>query len=528
MKLALPLSLAALSLAFASTAGAYTFNEARWSTSAFPVPYRINPGTAPSSIGPSGATSTINQGFAAWMAPACTRWRTTNAGTTSLTRARAGDRENSLLWISGSWPSELGPSDRVIGVTTPVYNPSTRLVIDADIQFNNVGFSWSLTGARGTVDTLSIATHEEGHFLGLDHSATSAAVMFASYPGGIKRDLHGDDIAGVCALYPSGVSIPDAGVVDAGSTSDPCNRYTSCSGCTPVNGCGWCSASNRCVSSTSSGPIAGSCSGGFRWLPSECSSTPVDAGTSTDPCARFTGGGCNECTLYEGCGWCPGQNRCLSGTRSGPGGGACSGWAWFQTECRFVDAGAPATDSGPPVTSAFGEPCTAASPCSTGGICVRMSTSTPAFCTRGCADDCTCPRGYSCAGRISTGQTVCVQGTNRCVEDTGTTAPVDVVVARDSGVVVRDSGTPVVNDAGTPSLDAGTMGGSDAGMTMKTQPDTGAPSADTDAGDGVVYEAIPAPGCGCRTGSTPASGRAGSLLALAAVGLALSSRRRRR
>lgn len=528
MRLSLPLSAAALCLAVAAPSGAYTLSEARWSTSALPVQYRVNPATAPSTIGAAGAVTSVDQGFASWSAPACTSWRTTNAGTTSRTRGVAGDRENSILWISGTWPSELGPVDRVIGVTTPVYNPSTRLMIDADIQFNNVGFTWSLTGVRGTVDTVSIATHEEGHFLGLDHSANSAAVMYASYPGGIKRDLTGDDIAGVCTLYPLGVTIPDAGVVDAGSTADPCNRYTSCAGCTPVNGCGWCGASNSCVTSTASGPVGGSCASGFRWLPSECGATTVDAGTSTDPCARFAGGGCNECTQYDGCGWCPTQNRCVSGTRSGPGGGACSGWAWFQTECRFIDAGTTTpTDTGPAPTSAFGEPCTATSPCSTGGICVRMSASSAAFCTRGCADDCTCPRGYSCAGRISTGQTVCVPGANRCADDSGTSAPVDVVMATDSGVVIRDSGTPVINDAGTPSLDAGTPG-TDAGMTMKTQPDAGTTTGADDAGDNMVYEAIPAPGCGCRTGSTPASGRSGALMALAAVGLALSSRRRRR
>lgn len=61
------------------------------------------------------------------------------------------------------------------------------------------------------VDLGTVALHELGHSLGLDHSADPNSVMWAEYTG--KRSLAADDIAGIQALYgpPSpneGASIP--------------------------------------------------------------------------------------------------------------------------------------------------------------------------------------------------------------------------------------------------------------------------------------------------------------------------------
>lgn len=61
--------------------------------------------------------------------------------------------------------------------------------------------TWSLTGAGSTFDTETVALHEIGHLLGLDHSAVVTAVMAPSY-GGIRRALTQDDIDGVRLLYP--------------------------------------------------------------------------------------------------------------------------------------------------------------------------------------------------------------------------------------------------------------------------------------------------------------------------------------
>lgn len=61
--------------------------------------------------------------------------------------------------------------------------------------------TWSLTGAGSTFDVETVALHEIGHLLGLDHSTVAGSVMFPSY-GGVRRALTQDDIDGVRRLYP--------------------------------------------------------------------------------------------------------------------------------------------------------------------------------------------------------------------------------------------------------------------------------------------------------------------------------------
>jgi len=513
------LGCAALSLGMALAPTAYGYRRlgSQFNPRSLPIAYRINRSTIPMSLGEATGVAAIEAGMQTWSAPTCSAWRTTNAGTTSLTRGRAGDRENSFLWISGSWPGELGSANVTIGVTTPVWNQG-GFVIDADIQYNAVGFRWSTTGTNNTVDTQSIATHEEGHFLGLDHTPITRAVMYASYPGGVRRALDADDTAGVCALYPTGQPIPDAGTPP--EPEDPCTQYTSCAGCTPVNGCGWCGATNRCVSSTQTGPVAGSCASGFAWFPQQCTTTPppTDAGPATDRCAQFSAS-CGACTPNGGCGWCGATSRCVSSTQMGPISGTCaSGFAWFPQDCTAGMA-------------SFGEPCRTLQDCNGGGICAG-SSSVSAFCTRVCADDCQCPRGYACSAMLQTGQRVCFPGTNRCTPDAGVPTPVDagnpvptdtgVIVPRDTGTTPRDTGSVTPTDTGsvTPEEDAGETPMDDAG----TEEDTG-----SGGGGGGTTQSNNS--CGCRTvgADLPTGTSRGSWWSLAAVlGTAALGRRRRR
>ncbi|KAH8490071.1 hypothetical protein H0E87_022552, partial [Populus deltoides] len=70
-----------------------------------------------------------------------------------------------------------------------------RLHFDADEK-------WSANPAMDQIDLESVAVHEIGHLLGLDHSSDSNAVMYSKIPPGtVKRDLAQDDIDGIHALY---------------------------------------------------------------------------------------------------------------------------------------------------------------------------------------------------------------------------------------------------------------------------------------------------------------------------------------
>ncbi|XP_068641861.1 metalloendoproteinase 5-MMP-like [Aristolochia californica] len=62
--------------------------------------------------------------------------------------------------------------------------------------------SWSTDPNADETDLESVTIHEIGHLLGLGHSSVRDAVMYPSIPRGVKKlNLHGDDIAGIRALY---------------------------------------------------------------------------------------------------------------------------------------------------------------------------------------------------------------------------------------------------------------------------------------------------------------------------------------
>jgi Matrixin/Putative peptidoglycan binding domain len=64
---------------------------------------------------------------------------------------------------------------------------------------------WSTTGTTTALDVQSVALHEFGHILGLQHSTSASAVMFPTIGfGEIKRELTQDDRDGISDLYSDG------------------------------------------------------------------------------------------------------------------------------------------------------------------------------------------------------------------------------------------------------------------------------------------------------------------------------------
>src|SRR5262249_29297551 len=95
----------------------------------------------------------------------------------------------------------------------------------------------------------SIATHEEGHSLGLGHTTVPGATMEAAYGGGTSlATIEQDDIAGVCALYPG--TNPTSGVASSTAATSGSGGGQTCDQCTQSESAGACAAQyNACNNS---------------------------------------------------------------------------------------------------------------------------------------------------------------------------------------------------------------------------------------------------------------------------------------
>ncbi len=125
--------------------------------------------------------------------------------------------DSSTLAITFTTTSDGASSDRDCNNNVPFVGQ----VLDADILFNqNVSFT---TGGGSGQDMETIATHEIGHFLGLDHSPVVKSMMFPFAPDR-QTTLSYDDVAGIDALYPlSGTVTSDTCISSLGVISGAVN-----------------------------------------------------------------------------------------------------------------------------------------------------------------------------------------------------------------------------------------------------------------------------------------------------------------
>ena len=170
---------------------------AKWKT--FPVVYKIHQGGLPST-GNRSEFVAIHAGFEAWQ----------RLEDSAITFAYGGATEAKVAALDGTnlisfQDDTYDFGSRVVAVTLTSFRRGIDAppILDADILFSpNEIFSTS--GAPGTFDLQSVATHEIGHLLGLDHTAIVSATMNPLAGSGVTffRVLQTDDRIGCSVLYP--------------------------------------------------------------------------------------------------------------------------------------------------------------------------------------------------------------------------------------------------------------------------------------------------------------------------------------
>jgi hypothetical protein len=230
--LMLALLTVAVALVFVSPAYSYlqqatnvngTVEANFWPT--LPVQWNINPSTTGTTIvGGTDVTTVISNSFKSWtQVPNTSIAALQGANSSVSSEDTPHPGVNLICFVCTGSQINFSNTDGTLAIT--VTTSSGAQILSGDILFNpSPGTSGSpiCFTTDGTLcanssamaeDLQTVATHEIGHFFGLDHSGVARAVMFPFAPT-LLTTLSWDDAAAIAATYP-----PSAASVPAGAIS---------------------------------------------------------------------------------------------------------------------------------------------------------------------------------------------------------------------------------------------------------------------------------------------------------------------
>jgi hypothetical protein len=211
-----------------------TYAMALWQGAAPTVTWNENYTSTPANVTENGSGVTtsvvLTNAFSTWSSAQSPSGQTATAITfsfgsasTSFPQGPTIDCQNVIGFAdptAGDFPSGVIAFASIGTVTNPNTSPVNFncgsntgtcsispgvCIIDVDIMFNP-GFTFATSGATGSqFDLQSVATHEIGHLMGLDHSNIAHAVMYPygdTSSIGVHTSLWIDDIVGAGHLYP--------------------------------------------------------------------------------------------------------------------------------------------------------------------------------------------------------------------------------------------------------------------------------------------------------------------------------------
>jgi predicted Zn-dependent protease with MMP-like domain len=185
-------------------------NIDRWDFSSFPVQWNLNPATGSNVSGSRNVHDVIAAAFATWeAAPNASLPIAEGANSSVGSQELSPANVNLVCFVCSDADFSKDTSTLAVTITTTAdragesdgHGGSSRFagqLLKADILFNpSVTYT---TGGSSGEDLQVIATHEIGHFFGLDHSAVVRAAMFP-YASDLTT-LSYDDVAAISTVYP--------------------------------------------------------------------------------------------------------------------------------------------------------------------------------------------------------------------------------------------------------------------------------------------------------------------------------------
>ncbi len=174
--------------------------------------YQINPdlnGSQFSSGDLAAIEAVMQSAFAAWTSAPNTSLSISQS-TAALPNPLIGQDGHNVICFNcqdAAFSNASGSSTDTLAITDMTYTITSQgaYLTDTDMQFNPA-VRFVLPPAAGslsasTYSLLTVATHEAGHFFGLDHSAILRAVMFP-FVSSLLTTLSYDDVAAISLLYP--------------------------------------------------------------------------------------------------------------------------------------------------------------------------------------------------------------------------------------------------------------------------------------------------------------------------------------
>ena len=191
-----------------------------WGNS-FPIQWNLNPKTKSNIQGSVSVAQVIQTSFQTWLqAPNAALTASRGADNTSVSSSNNSPQNQNIICFICT--ADFG-GDETLAITfsristaagaSDGHGGTTQFagqIIKADIFFNPA--TKYNTDGTSDEDLQTVATHEIGHFFGLDHSAIVRAVMFPFAPS-LLRTLSYDDVAGISVLYPKATPDFPAGVI---------------------------------------------------------------------------------------------------------------------------------------------------------------------------------------------------------------------------------------------------------------------------------------------------------------------------